>query len=128
VKPERVGGFAILRAGNGEWYNQADRGRWDMGEDVMDLPSATWHHEVHAAIRSMEWSPSMVVIDATAMTYLVGQDYGFLLKLSDQLNQAGIRVKVVAPPNEVRAYALLPRSLHEKFQLVAALDEALQGE
>lgn len=39
---ERLGDAVLFRAGQGEWYNQPHDRRWDMGEDVQDLPPTPW--------------------------------------------------------------------------------------
>jgi hypothetical protein len=120
MRVERIEGALILRPGTGEWYNQRV---WDMFEDV-DLPPARWHAEIDAAIRSHESHPSIVVIDATEMAYLVAGDYGFFVTLSKRLDSAGTRLTVVARPNELRACEVV--RLQEYFDMVGTLDEALR--
>jgi hypothetical protein len=123
MRVERIEGTLVLRAGRGEWYNQRV---WDMCEDV-NLPPARWHAEVDDAIHAQEARPSTVVIDATDMVFLAGQDIGFLYGLSKRLRAAGSKVTVIARSNEVDAYNRFIRpSMQESFDMVATLDEALR--
>ena len=120
MRVESVKDALVLHVGIGEWYNQRV---WGMCEDV-NLPPALWHAEVETAIRSYRSRPSVVVIDATEMTYLVAGDYGFFFALSQQLKDSGTELNVVARIAEVEASTLLP--LQGCFKVVGTLEEALR--
>jgi hypothetical protein len=121
MRVERVEDAIIIRAGTGEWYNQRV---WGMLEDD-GLPPALWHADVDAAIRSCELCPPLVVVDTTEMIWLAPQDYGFFAELSKRLKSIGIKLVIVAPPNEVRAWVILRPSLQQHFNVVGTLNEAL---
>ena len=92
---ERVGDALVFHAGRGEWYNQPHNKRWDMGEDVADIPPAQWHLDIQRAIDSQEQELARVVIDFTGMFSLVGRDWGFLVRLSKQMQPRGWKLLIL---------------------------------
>jgi len=47
---EWIGTTLVFHAGKGEWYNQPHNKRWDMGEDVAEIPPANWHVELQKTL------------------------------------------------------------------------------
>ena len=103
MRIERVGDHLVFRAGRGEWYNQPHESRWDMGEDAADIPAAGWHVDLDEALTLQDPCPPVVAVEVTEMDWLVGQDLGFLLRLSERLSRRGVRLVVVGTERVVRA-------------------------
>ena len=125
VDVERVGDVLVFRAGQGEWYNQSHDKRWDMGEDVQELPPAPWHLALEAAIADASSGICRLVIDATEMTWLVGQDWGFLLRLFDRMRDAELGLVLVTQERVSRAHDLL--GLGERIQTSPSIEDAVDG-
>ena len=112
MKTEHIDDALVCRAGKGEWYNQPHNRRWDMGEDVADIPAAAWHLELQRAIEAQEVPPELVVVDVSEMAGLVGQDWGFLIRVQKSIEPNGIGLAIVASAgiaNEARLLGLQDR-------------------
>jgi len=92
----KMGEYPVLHAGSGEWYNQPHGQRWDMGEDVAELPHPAWHIELEAGIREHSCQGQLIYLDLREMDWLVGQDWGFLAKAGGDLAKAGGELVLVA--------------------------------
>ena len=125
MESERFGDAVVFRAGHGEWYNQPHSRRWDMGEDVQDLAPAPWHVALEEAITASTPRPRAVIVDVLEMTWLVGQDWGFLAELAARLREENIRLVVVANPRVARSVTAL--GLEVLIETRASVAEALQG-
>jgi hypothetical protein len=121
VSVEPSGDPLVFHAGRGEWYNQPHNERWDMGEDVADIPPANWHVELKNVLAAQSLSRTLVVVDVSEMDWLVGQDGGFLYRLSKRLSEQGIRLAVVGTERVVDAMRLL--GLDEVLQLCSSLND-----
>ena len=119
----KIGEARVLRAGKGEWYNQPHNKRWDMGEDAQDLPPPIWHTELLKACEKFEKGTSQIVIDVSEMDWLVGHDWGFLLRISEKLSSEEIGLVIVAESRVVEASKLL--GLGDKIRIVDSLAGAL---
>ena len=124
MNAERIGAVLVCRAGKGEWYNQPHDRRWDMGEDVEDIPPAQWHLYVQRVIEAQDSPPELVVIDVSGMDWLVGQDLGFLITLSKHVAPRGIDLAVVASERVVGAVRILP--LDDYFRIRSSIDDLLR--
>ena len=117
-------GYLIFRAGKGEWYNQPHNKRWDMLEDVADIPPARWHVELSDATNRDDPMLRHVVVNATEFSNFVGQDWGFLARLSKSLASRGIKLSIIAGPSDIKIGKILKLN---GFVLCGSLDELLNG-
>jgi len=108
----------LFRAGKGEWYNQPHDRRWDMGEDVAEIPPAGWHLDLERAMDQQEKPPKRVRIDASEFDWLVGQDLGFLLRFEKQFRARGTKIEVVTSSRVAAAIKCL--NIHERLAILEA--------
>ena len=120
---EQIGDAQVLRAGKGEWYNQRHDKQWDMGEDIQELLPPRWHLELEQAFKSPEVLAHLIVADLSEMEWLVGQDWGFLVRLSDRAASAGVELVVVAQERVARAAETI--GLGKRARIVENLSDAL---
>lgn len=119
---ERIHGVRVFYAGKGEWYNQPHDKRWDMGEDVQPLQPPSWHIELEQACQALEDRQRHIVIDLSEMDWLVGNDWGFLIRLSRELAPEGIKPIVIVRGRVSGAADLI--GVHEYMKIVKSLEEA----
>lgn len=110
----------LFRAGSGEWYNQPHDRRWDMGEDAAEIPPAGWHVALRRTLEAAQVFPQEFVVDVRQMIWLVGQDWGFLLRLTEELEPRSCRLVVLATPHVAKASGHL--GIEERMTVVASLD------
>jgi hypothetical protein len=115
--------FLVFSTGQGEWYNQPHDKIWDMGEDAADIPPPLWHLKLLRVANKSGLDVRHIVVDTTEMQWIVGQDWGFLVKLSEALASRGIPLSVVARANNVNSGKVV--GIDRWFELVGSLDEAL---
>lgn len=120
---ESIGGVQVFRAGKGEWYNQAHAKRWDMGEDVQPLSSPPWQVELEQACQAVDDHHGKIVVDLSEMNWLVGHDWGFLIRLGKALASEGIKLIVLARGRVSEAADLV--GVHDDMKIVKSLEEAL---
>jgi hypothetical protein len=123
IRWEEIGEVRILRAGKGEWYNHSHNQKWDMGEDAKDLPSPNWHIELQKACEELENSFRRLIVDLKEMYWLVGHDWGFLLRMSEQLSSKGIDLVIVANDQIIQAAIVL--QLGDKIKTEDSVEGAL---
>lgn len=117
---ERTGHVLVCRAGTGEWYNQPHKRRWDMGEDAAEIPPAQWHVEVQRIIEAQDSRPRHIVVDVSAMDRLVGQDWGFLVRLQEYLSEIGSVLSVVASERMVQMAEIM--RLKERLRVRSSME------
>jgi len=123
VSWERNGDSLILRAGMGEWYNQPHDKRWDFGEDVQELPLTEWQIELKRVCEDETDDLSHIVVDLLEMFWLVGQDWGFLLRTADSAASRGIQITLVVTDRHLHAAKCL--GLEDRLRMVDSVDAAL---
>lgn len=114
-------GACVFNAGKGEWYNQPHDKRWDMGEDVQPLPSPNWHVALEKACAALERPAPVVIADLTQMSWLVGHDLGFLVRLSKSLRSKDTVLVVVASERVLKAAEVI--QLNKLIKFVRSLEE-----
>ena len=119
ISTERVGDAILFHAGAGEWFNQPHNKRWDMGDDVADLPPSAWHLGLDRAIEADARTSSHVVVDVRDMFWLVGQDWGYLVRLSRRLKFCSVRLSLLATRRIFQGGQLL--GMHKQFCLADSL-------
>jgi hypothetical protein len=67
-----------------------------MGEDVADIPPAGWQSMLDDEIEKLESAPSHLIVDLSEMFWLVGQDWGYLLRLAERLESIDSRLTIIA--------------------------------
>ena len=120
---EHISDAHVLRAGQGEWYNQRHDKQWDMGEDAQELQPPRWHLEMEQAFESPKILARVIVADLSEMEWLVGQDWGFLIRLGERAMSVGVELVVVAQERVARAAETI--GLGEHVQIVENLGDAL---
>ena len=120
---ERIGDVLVCRVGKGEWYNQPHNRRWDMDEDVADIPPAQWHLDVQRVIEAQDSTPKLVVVDASEMDQLVGQDWGFLLEFNKRVVSRGSKLSLIASERMVKIARIL--RLEDYFNVVSSGEDLL---
>jgi hypothetical protein len=115
-------GARVFNAGKGEWYNQPHDKRWDMGEDVQPLPSPNWHVELEQACAALERPAPLIVVDLTQMSWLVGHDWGFLVRISKSLRSKDTALVVVASERVSKAAEVI--QLNKLMKFARSLEEA----
>ena len=112
----------VFRAGEGEWYNQPHDKKWDMGEDALPLPSPPCHVELEQACKEIEDRNQLVVVDLSEMDWLVGQDWGFLIRLGKALLPKGIKPAIIVRERVARAAGLI--GVNDYIDVVRSMEEA----
>jgi len=94
-----------------------------MAEDAQELPSPAWHLELDRELASADQSVGIVAVDLTEMDWLVGQDWGFLVRMSERAKAAGRELVVVASERVIKASKVI--ALDGRFRVLGRLDDAL---
>jgi len=94
-----------------------------MGEDAARIPPAQWHLDVQRVIEAQDSPFELVVLDLSEMDWLVGQDLGFLIRLSKRVAPEGVDLAVVATERVVKAVRVFP--LEEYFRIRSSINDLL---
>ena len=96
-----------------------------MGEDVADIPPANWHLEIKTALETWGDTPQSLIVDVTELSWLVGQDWGFLVRLADTLEQANSQLVLVANDRVRDAASFL--KITDRIPMFESVGDATSG-
>ena len=122
---ERVGDALVFHAGPGEWFDQPHNETWDLEGEPQELPPSQRQIALDQTIESQAAGVSRVVVDVTEMGWLAGQDWGYLVRLTESLAIENVRLCLCAPDKLVKAGRLI--NLHEKMDVLGSLEKALNS-
>ena len=87
------------------------------------MPPAYWHRELINIGQTPSYKSNRIVVDLLGFYFLVGQDIGFLKKISKELSGLGIEFAIVVEGRIVKALNIV--NVSEKILFYESIQQAL---